>query len=100
MKEYYLIIDGKKIATEKTFDVINPAIGTAFAQAPDCSITQLNLAVEAAHRAFQSWRLNEPARRKALLACADILRSSAEELGKILTEEQGKTFQQAKGECE
>ncbi len=100
MSDYYLIIDGKKIATDKTFDVINPAIGTAFAQAPDCSPAQLDLAVEAANRAFRSWRLNEPDRREALSACADILRSFAEELGKILTEEQGKTFQQAKGEFE
>lgn len=87
MNEHYLIIDGKKIAIEKTFDVINPAIGTVFAQAPDCSPAQLDLAVEAANRAFQSWRFNEPARREALSACASILRSSAEELGKILTEE-------------
>lgn len=100
MSEYYLIIDGKKIATEKTFDVINPALGTVFAQAPDCSPAQLNLAVEAANRAFQTWRLNEADRREALSACAYILRSSAEELGQILTEEQGKTFQQAKGEFE
>ena len=100
MNEYNLIINGKKFATEKTFDVINPAFGTVFAQAPDCSPAQLDLAVEAANRAFQSWRLNEPARREALSACAEILRASAEELGKILTEEQGKTFQEAKGEFE
>jgi len=100
MKEYSLIIDGKKIATEKTFDVINPAIGTVFAQAPDCSPAQLDLAVETANRAFQNWGLYESARRETLSACAGILRTSAEELGKILTEEQGKTFQQAKGEFE
>jgi acyl-CoA reductase-like NAD-dependent aldehyde dehydrogenase len=100
MKKFYLIVDGEKVTTEKTFDVINPATGAVFSQAPDCSLTQLDLAVEAANRAFQSWKFNEAARREALSACAGILRSSAEELGKILTEEQGKTFQQAKGEFE
>lgn len=98
MDEYYLIIDGKKVTTEKTFDVINPATGTVFAQAPDCSPAQLDMAVKAANRAFQSWKIDEAARRKALSACADILRSSAGELGKILTQEQGKTSEQAKGE--
>jgi acyl-CoA reductase-like NAD-dependent aldehyde dehydrogenase len=100
MKKHYLIINGEKLETEKTFDVINPATGAVFAQAPDCSRSQLDLAVETANSAFQSWKFDEAARREALSACAGILRSSAGELGRILTAEQGKTFKQAKGEIE
>jgi acyl-CoA reductase-like NAD-dependent aldehyde dehydrogenase len=77
MKKYYLIIDGEKISTEKTFDVINPATGAIFAQAPDCSPAQLDIAVDAANRAFQSWKIDESARRNALSKCSDILRTSA-----------------------
>ena len=100
MKKFYLIIDGEKISTEKTFDVINPATGAIFAQAPDCSPAQLDFAVEFANRAFQSWKIDESARRNALSKCSDILRTSANELAKILTQEQGKTIQQSKGEMD
>ena len=95
MEDFYLIIGGKKISAEKTFDVINPATELVFAQAPECSQDQLNLAVEAASRAFQSWKADETARRNALSACADTLRSSTEELAEIFTQEQGKTIEQS-----
>ena len=100
MKNFYLIINGEKISTEKTFDVINPATGAIFAQAPDCSPAQLDFAVEAANRAFQSWKIDESARRNALSKCSDILRTSANELANILTQEQGKIIQQSKGEMD
>jgi acyl-CoA reductase-like NAD-dependent aldehyde dehydrogenase len=95
-----LIINGEKISTEKIFEVINPATGAIFAQAPDCSPAQLDITVDAANRAFQSWKIDESARRNALSKCSDILRTSANELANILTQEQGKTFQQSKGEMD
>ena len=98
MNNFYLIIDGKKITTEKTFDVINPATGVVFAQAPDCSREQLDLAVEAANKAFKVWRIDEKVRRSALTECAEVLRANADELAEIFTQEQGKTLQQSKGE--
>ena len=100
MKKFYLIIGGEKKTAEKTLDVINPATESVFAQAPDCSREQLDLAVEAAGKAFQYWRIDEAARRSGLSACADVLRSSAEELAELFTQEQGKTIQQSKSELD
>ena len=100
MNNYYLIIGGEKKSAEKTFDVINPATESVFAQAPDCSREQLDLAVETASKAYQNWKIDQAARRNALSACAGILRSSAEELADIFTQEQGKTFKQSKGEID
>jgi len=100
MNEFYLIIDGKTIATEKTFDVINPATEEVFAQAPDCSQKQLDLAVEAANKAFIVWRADEKVRRIALVECGEALRANADELAEIFTQEQGKTLKQSKGEVE
>jgi acyl-CoA reductase-like NAD-dependent aldehyde dehydrogenase len=100
MNEFHLIIDGKTIATEKTFDVINPATEEVFAQAPDCSQKQLDLAVEAANKAFIVWRADEKVRRTALVECAEALRANADELAEIFTQEQGKTLEQSKGEVE
>jgi acyl-CoA reductase-like NAD-dependent aldehyde dehydrogenase len=100
MDKFYLIIGGEKITAEKTFDVINPATELVFAHAPDCSRAQLDLAVNEANQAFKSWKMDEAARRNALSECADVLRSSAEELAEIFTQEQGKTIKQSKGELD
>lgn len=54
-----------------TFDVIDPATGEPFAQAPAVTREQLDTAVRAAHAAFAGWRRDDAARRRALLAAAD-----------------------------
>jgi acyl-CoA reductase-like NAD-dependent aldehyde dehydrogenase len=43
-----MTIDGKAVAGASEFDVINPATGSAFAKAPECSREQLDGAMEAA----------------------------------------------------
>jgi acyl-CoA reductase-like NAD-dependent aldehyde dehydrogenase len=98
MNEFFLVIDGERKAAEKSFDVINPATGAVFAEAPECSREQLDLAVDAANKAFKKWKVDEDVRRAALAECADVLRSAADELAEIFTQEQGKTLQQSKGE--
>ncbi|KPK05794.1 MAG: aldehyde dehydrogenase [Anaerolineae bacterium SG8_19] len=98
MEQFHLIIDGRKVSTASTFDVINPATEAVLAQAPDCSHEQLDFAIESARRAFSTWKKDEAARRHALTACANLLRSNARDLGGLLTQEQGKTLQQAEGE--
>ena len=60
MNEYDLIIDGKSLPTGATYGVINPATEEVFAQAPDCSYEQLDLAVEAANRAFRIGKKMKP----------------------------------------
>ena len=100
MKKYNLTIDGKAVTTNKTFGVINPATEEVFAQAPDCSRDQLDLAVNAANRAFRSWRKDETARRQILKECAMVIRSHSEELAELFTREQGRMFQDTKGEVE
>jgi len=97
--EYTLTIDGKAVAGAGTFDVVNPATGEAFAQAPDCSAEQLDLAVDAARRAFPAWAATPfDARRKALFALADAIVANADELMRLLTREQGKPHAEARGD--
>ena len=88
MKNFYLTIDGKKMAANNTFDVINPSTEEVLAQAPDCSREQFDLAVDAANRAFKSWRKDEAARRRILRECAVVIRSHSEELAELFTHEQ------------
>ena len=47
MNELHMTIDGKAVATRDRFDVINPASGKPFAQAPECTRAQLDDAMQA-----------------------------------------------------
>jgi acyl-CoA reductase-like NAD-dependent aldehyde dehydrogenase len=98
MTEYTLTIDGKGESGEGSFDVVNPATGEPFAQAPRCSRAQLDAAMESAHRAFGPWQRDESRRRQALLACADAIKARLGELAPILTREQGKPLARAQEE--
>ncbi len=45
---FSMTIGGEGAVTEQTFGVINPATGTVFTEAPDCTTTQLDAAMTAA----------------------------------------------------
>ena len=86
-----LIIDGKPLTTKETFAVIDPATGAAFTRAPQASREDLDLAVEAARRAFPGWAATPiEARARAIEAIADALEAQREALGALLSKEQGK----------
>ncbi|MGY4098772.1 aldehyde dehydrogenase family protein [Nocardia sp. R16R-3T] len=95
MPNFSMTIDGEQVAGQATFAVINPATGQPFAEAPDCTAAQLDLAVAAAEKAYVSWRADEGARRDAMLRAADRLEEVAEDLGLILTQEQGRPLSQS-----
>src|SRR5580704_775527 len=87
--EFSMTIDGKAVPTLATFGVDNPATGEIFAQAPECSRDQLDLAMTSAARAFESWKDDLELRRKTMYAAASALAAAAEEIGHVLTLEQG-----------
>jgi acyl-CoA reductase-like NAD-dependent aldehyde dehydrogenase len=51
------IIDGEPLETEATMDVVNPATGEVFAQAPECNQRELDAAFASAAKAFQDWQV-------------------------------------------
>ncbi len=92
MSDFTLTIDGQAVATDKTFEVIDPATEGVYALAPDASREDLDRAVASAGAAFPAWRdtpIDE--RRKALLALADRLEGALPELAELLVHEQGKS---------
>jgi len=95
MSDFTMTIDGKAVAGQTTFGVVNPATGEVFTQAPDCSKAQLDHAMESAQRAFRNWRKDEPTRRQTLIACANALKARAGEVAQVLTQEQGKPLAKA-----
>src|SRR5271170_4604159 len=99
MSDYKLLIDGALVDGDSEMDVINPATEEVLAKCPRASKAQLDAAVAAAQRAFPAWRDTPIAERKAKLTeIADIIQANAAELGRLLTQEQGKPIADATGE--
>ncbi len=80
---------------------IDPSTGETrqtFERLPDVEIDRK---IEAAHRAFQSWRRTSFATRsKPMLRVAEILEAEKATLGRMMTEEMGKTLTSAIAEAE
>lgn len=79
--------------------VVNPATGNAMADVPLASTADLDEALAAADKGFKLWRSTDVEARAAILhKTAALLRERADEIGRILTLEQGKPLAEAKGE--
>ncbi len=98
MSRFTMTIGGEAVLSDASVPVVNPALGSAFAECPDASRGQLDNAMDAAQKALPSWRRDEAKRREALLACAQALQANADALGETLCLEQGKPLAAAKGE--
>jgi acyl-CoA reductase-like NAD-dependent aldehyde dehydrogenase len=97
--DYRMTIDGEAVPAEATFDVVNPATGEVFAQAPAATAADLDRAVAAATLAQQSWRAVPLEERKALLVkAAEAIEANADELGALFMREQGRPLAMAREE--
>jgi 4-guanidinobutyraldehyde dehydrogenase/NAD-dependent aldehyde dehydrogenase len=88
-------IDGAFVdaASGKTFDCINPANGELLTRVAECEAEDVDRAVKAARRAFESgvWRDLPPRERKTILVrFADLLDRHAEEIALMETLDVGK----------
>src|SRR5580698_10904081 len=80
-------------------DVTNPATGETIAQTPLSNSDEVASAVEAASAAYPEWRRTPPEDRiQPLFKLKQLLEEHVDELSRILTQENGKTFTEAKAE--
>ena len=97
---YQMFINGEwtDAAGRRTFAAVNPATGKVVAQIPEADESDVNRAVEAAHRALHGeWAAVSPtARGKCLRKLADLLAPAAEQLGRVETTDSGKLFTETK----
>ena len=92
MTSFTLTIGGKAAATNRTFNVLNPADESVVASCPEGTVELVDEAVAAARAAFKSWsRLADSERVSKLLAIADSIEKHHSELSQLITREQGKT---------
>lgn len=96
-----LLIDGTWGPAEagRTIDVVNPATGEKIGTVPHASKGDLDRALEAAEKGFKVWRrVSAFDRSKLMRKAADLLRSRADDIARLLTMEQGKPVGEAKME--
>ncbi|MEY3194386.1 MAG: succinate-semialdehyde dehydrogenase, partial [Bacteroidota bacterium] len=83
----------------KTFSVTNPATGSEIAQVADCTNTETQQAIDAAAQALPEWRRKTAAARAAILRrWHDLILENVDDLGLLMTMEQGKPLPEAMGE--
>ncbi|MBI4338116.1 MAG: CoA-acylating methylmalonate-semialdehyde dehydrogenase [Chloroflexi bacterium] len=79
--------------------VTNPATGQTIAEVPLSTKQEVAEAVAAAKKAFLAWRETPPMRRvQHLFRLKDLLEAHLEELARIVTQEEGKALEEARGE--
>src|SRR5262245_53169585 len=91
MQRWSLLIDGRRIETDRFQDVLNPSTGAVVGGMPLATASDLDAAVAAASKAFETWKDRpDTERADACRAIADAIEQHAEELARLLTLEQGK----------
>ena len=94
-------INGKWVDAKATEfqEVPNPATGAAIARVPISSTEDVELAVASAKNAFESWKKTPvPKRARILFKFHQLLMENHEELAKLVTQENGKSYKEAYGE--
>ncbi|WP_206479756.1 CoA-acylating methylmalonate-semialdehyde dehydrogenase [Kocuria sp. KRD140] len=82
-------------------DVYNPVRGTVAAQVPLATADEVERAVTSAQEAFPVWSALNPQRRgRLLLKWVDRINENADELAELLSNEHGKTLEDARGDIQ
>lgn len=85
--------DGRSLA------VFNPSTGKEIGRVAQASKADLDRALAAAQKGFETWRDMPPAERaKVMRKAAGLIRERAAEIAPLITQEQGKPLVEAKGE--
>ncbi len=97
-----MYIDGRftKESVSEWIDVTNPSTEQVVSRAPDASQDVIDSAIEAASRAFKTWRRVNPFERSRLLhAIADEIAKDERAIAMSITVEMGKPLAEAQGEA-
>ncbi|MFM2187601.1 MAG: NAD-dependent succinate-semialdehyde dehydrogenase [Burkholderiaceae bacterium] len=96
-----LYIDGEFIhgGGRHEQDILNPATQAVIGKLPHATREDLDRALAAAARAFESWKKSSPIERSNVLRrVAELARSRAQEIGRGITMDQGKPLAESVGE--
>jgi alpha-ketoglutaric semialdehyde dehydrogenase len=94
-------INGEWISVNNTTSVINPATGEEIVQVSLSDKEHVDAAVRAAKEAQKRWaHVPAPQRAEVLYKVGNILKERKEELSQLLTMENGKVLEEARGEVQ
>jgi acyl-CoA reductase-like NAD-dependent aldehyde dehydrogenase len=96
-----LYIDGEFIhgGGRREQDIVNPATHEVIGKLPHATREDLDRALAAAARAFESWKKSSPMERsKVLRKVAELARERAQDIGRGITMDQGKPLAEGVGE--
>lgn len=98
-----LFIDGQWLPAEsgRSIPVINPASGNEIGRVAHAGVPDLDKAISAARDGLTKWRNTTALERaKVLRKASAILRSRADDIARLMTQEQGKVVAEAAAEVE
>ncbi|KQW80808.1 aldehyde dehydrogenase family protein [Brevundimonas sp. Root1279] len=93
-------INGEKVPTDRPSESLNPSdTRDLVARTPDGDVAEVNAAVAAAKDAFPAWSEASPEVRSDILdKASNLLMARKEEVGRLLSREEGKTLPEGIGE--
>ena len=100
VREYQLFVNGKfaPAASGKTFSTFNPATGATLATVAEADAADVDAAVRAARKAFETWRkVPGQERGRILRKIGELILGRAEELAVLETEDCGKPIRETRG---
>jgi len=84
----------------RTLAVNNPATGKEIGRVAQAGKADLDLALAAAQKGFETWRdMTAAERSKVMRRAAELMRQRSGDIARLLTQEQGKPLAEAKGEA-
>ncbi|PMR74749.1 CoA-acylating methylmalonate-semialdehyde dehydrogenase [Billgrantia endophytica] len=93
------LINGEKCQSPNTLPVTNPSTGEVVRQVADGDRAAVEQAITAAQAAFPAWRDTPPSRRvQVMYRFKQLLETHADRLVQLVSEEHGKTLEDAMGE--
>ncbi|MCL9802653.1 CoA-acylating methylmalonate-semialdehyde dehydrogenase [Pseudomonas sp. AKS31] len=101
LQKVKLLIDGEWVEsqTAEWHDIVNPATQQVLAKVPFATAAEVDAAVSAAQRAFQTWKLTPiGARMRIMLKLQALIREHSKRIAVVLSAEQGKTIADAEGD--
>jgi len=96
-----LLINGELVQSrsDNWIPVTNPATQEVIAQVPCATADEVELAVESAKAAFETWKeMPVGERARLMLRYQALLKEHHDEIAELLSQETGKTFDDAKGD--
>ncbi|VGO11984.1 Succinate-semialdehyde dehydrogenase [NADP(+)] GabD [Pontiella desulfatans] len=90
-KKYPMLINGEKISTKQSFNVVNPSTGEVLGQVPEIDADSIQLTLKSADAGFKAWSAKTPAERKTvILRYAEVLEQNSKRIIALLRAETGK----------